>query len=118
MNKICTSKEQSQKLIDLGIDVSTADMLWHRTLGGIYIPRINDIITKLDIPAWSLAALLEHLRRIDMFPDIIDSGDCVLMDISFADDEDGKVHCLRVEGKTILDVCYEMILKLNERKLL
>ena len=28
MNKICTSKEQSQKLIDLGIDINTADMYW------------------------------------------------------------------------------------------
>ena len=74
------------------------------------------------IPCWSLAALLEHLRRIDMFPDIIDSVDCVMMDISFADDEDGKVlhpiHCLRVEGKTILDACVEMILKLHELKLI
>ena len=28
MNKICTSIEQSQKLIKLGIDVNTADMCW------------------------------------------------------------------------------------------
>jgi len=116
MNKICTSIEQSKQLIKLGIDITTADMLWHRTLGGIYTLRVNDIITKLDIPAWSLAALLEHLRRIDMFPDIIDSVDCVLMDISFADDED--IHCLRVEGKTIIDACVEMILKLHELKLI
>lgn len=27
-NKICTSLEQSQKLIELGIDVNTADMFW------------------------------------------------------------------------------------------
>ena len=70
------------------------------------------------LPAWSLAALLEHLRKIDFFPDIIDSVDCVLMDISFADNEDGKIQCLRVEGKTILDTCYGMILKLHEQNLL
>lgn len=73
-------------------------------------------------PCWSLAALLEHLRKIDLFPDIIDSVDCVLMDISFADNEDGKVlhpvHCIRVEGKTILDACVAMIEKLHEQKLL
>ena len=28
MNKICTSIEQSKKLIELGIDVNTADMFW------------------------------------------------------------------------------------------
>ena len=26
MNKICTSQKQSQKLIELGIDINTADM--------------------------------------------------------------------------------------------
>lgn len=28
MNKICTSIEQSKKLIELGIDINTADMFW------------------------------------------------------------------------------------------
>lgn len=28
MNKICTNIEQSKKLIELGIDVNTADMFW------------------------------------------------------------------------------------------
>ena len=28
MNKICTSMEQSQKLMELGIDVNTADMYY------------------------------------------------------------------------------------------
>ena len=28
MNKICTSIDQSKKLIELGLDVKTADMFW------------------------------------------------------------------------------------------
>ncbi len=28
MSKICTSLEQSKRLIELGIDVKTADMFW------------------------------------------------------------------------------------------
>ena len=28
MTKICTSIEQSQKLMELGIDINTADMSW------------------------------------------------------------------------------------------
>jgi hypothetical protein len=28
MTKICTSQEQSKKLIELGININTADMLW------------------------------------------------------------------------------------------
>ena len=68
------------------------------------------------IPCWSLAALLEYLREIDFFPDIIDSGDLVLMDTLYYNNED--MHFFRVEGKTILDACYETILKLHELKLL
>ena len=64
MNKICTSLEQSQKLIELGIDIKTADM--------DYIPFTNNpqeydcIINVWNnehekdwIPAWSLTALIE-----------------------------------------------------------
>ena len=28
MNKICTTIKQSKKLIELGIDINTADMFW------------------------------------------------------------------------------------------
>lgn len=68
MNKICTSQEQSKKLIELGIDISTADMLW------TYDFMVNDInglnvISELlqpeenDIPAWSLSALLKLIPK-------------------------------------------------------
>ena len=64
MNKICTDINQSKKLIELGLDVNTADMLW------TYDFTVNDInglnvITddfkpeEKDIPAWSLNALLD-----------------------------------------------------------
>ena len=79
MNKICTSIEQSKKLIELGIDVNTADMWWAEryegrvTENGQYIVaeepyyylsfiKPSDINysqdTIKDIPAWSLSALL------------------------------------------------------------
>jgi hypothetical protein len=32
MNKICTSIEQSKKLLELGIDVNTADMYYQKVL--------------------------------------------------------------------------------------
>ena len=63
MNKFCTSLEQSKKLVELGIDIKTADMCW-----SIDIPDLPTLlaypITDCDnwenkIPAWSLAALLE-----------------------------------------------------------
>ena len=67
MNKICTSIEQSKKLIDLGIDVNTADMYYPHLGGGQYgeTPRVGDAIemysSKPDIPAWSLSALMNML---------------------------------------------------------
>ena len=69
MNKICTSIEQSKKLIELGIDVNTADFMWEYDCNKeIYwdkptIIPIDDYIFVNDIPAWSLSALLEFINR-------------------------------------------------------
>jgi len=68
MNKICTDINQSKKLIELGINTSTADMLW------TYDFMVNDInglnvISELlkpeenDIPAWSLSTLFNMLPK-------------------------------------------------------
>ncbi len=64
MNKICTSIEQSKKLIELVIDVYTADMLWTYDFMTNDINGLNVISEQLkpeenDIPAWSLTALLK-----------------------------------------------------------
>ena len=53
MSKICTTIEQSQKLIELGIDRNTADMCWQNNIFPI---GFND---EDAVPAWSLSALLE-----------------------------------------------------------
>lgn len=69
---ICTSIEQSRKLMKLGVDPSTADMYWacrydrirnksiewpvvrRRLPDGDYLPLLSQ-----DIPCWSLPALLK-----------------------------------------------------------
>lgn len=61
MNKICTSPEQSKKLIELWIDRNTADM--HHVLidsdEEIYDIGVGNYIGILpNYPAWSLTALL------------------------------------------------------------
>lgn len=78
MNKICTSIEQSQKLIELGIDVNTADMFYADLLvDGNHKYNLHPLEsygfktfeeTKLKtsehldfIPAWSLSALMNLL---------------------------------------------------------
>ena len=76
MNKICTSQEQSKKLLELGVDVNTADMTYvsmkdygentyHLTVGKTDVNWAKDELGNLNwndvyekyIPAWSLAAL-------------------------------------------------------------
>ena len=81
-NKICTSIEQSKKLLKLGIDVNTADMRYgyiapydysDRMFDGGYdeVPYPKDFLKKnpnfyedeydSELPAWSLTALLDVL---------------------------------------------------------
>lgn len=78
MTKICTSIEQSKKLLELGIDRNTVDMYWfnrHIDLtetkyelfvvdrSNKHIDFFNSYAVAVDnyeiIPAWSLSALLE-----------------------------------------------------------
>ena len=64
MNKICTDLEQSQKLIELGIDVKTTDMFWDMAEPEKRRkPLIGPISDYYDmenwaVPAWSITALL------------------------------------------------------------
>lgn len=63
--KICTDIQQSQMLIDLGIDPSTSDMHWTR-IDQTFVPEVNLIEgykNDDDIPAWSLTALLMMLTE-------------------------------------------------------
>lgn len=83
MNKICTSIEQSKKLIKLGIDVNTADMYWKNGVSDRYIqcftPFVcgdyqNGINFDYDIPAWSLTALLGLMPKLYDEDDLNDGG--------------------------------------------
>lgn len=59
-SQICTDRNQSERLMGLGLKKETADMC-HRTNGiGIYfITAINPLCNPNDIPAWSLHRLIE-----------------------------------------------------------
>lgn len=77
--KICTSLEQSKKLMELGIDRNTADMhysTWTILNEGEYIlsPNQGETMEELQedygnqvIPAWSLSALLRLMPNFNMF---------------------------------------------------
>ena len=61
-SQIATDKNQSERLLALGLKKETADMC-HRTNGmGIYfITAIDPLCNPNDIPAWSLGRLVEDL---------------------------------------------------------
>ncbi len=64
MNKICTSIEESLKLIELGIDVNTADMYYPNRVGSVNYPlpiecKMGLPLLSQELPAWSLSALLK-----------------------------------------------------------
>ena len=75
MTKNCTSIEQSQKLIELGIDTSSADMCYdlgrgeekaHLECDNFIAYFTNDEYPEMAdryIPAWSLSALLELMPK-------------------------------------------------------
>ena len=119
MNKICTSIEQSQKLIELGIDVNTADMCWslftiitngNKDIKQVLLPTSYGEVTKQPAPdfiernpAWSLTTLLE----------LIPPGNILLRDAL-----SGKYKCINTVDSNLydnpVDAAFEMVVWLKE----
>jgi len=133
MNKICTSLEQSKKLIELGVDVDTSDMVYLRSyfedegeynllVGSYhegYMEKDDGTLIQIfdeHIPAWSLAALIDILPRFIEF-----KGDKYYLRfmkeyVEYANDEVSITgRCLHTTGNdNLVDACCEMIIKLKE----
>lgn len=131
MNKICTSLEQSKELIELGIDVSTADM--------DYIPFANEpkvyncVINIYNneheddwIPAWSLSALLnlmppylfEFERGIDLniYPSLNGKAwHCGYMPNAVENMKNDKFKQI-TKGDNLIDAAFEMVVWLKKNK--
>lgn len=128
MNKICTSIEQSKRLIELGIDVNSADMVYHKNLNGTYNLRVVDNVLKYDIPAWSLSALLELMpsylfefeRGIDLnfYPSINRKvWLCSYMPNVIENMKTDKFKHI-THADNLVDAAYEMIIWLKENNYL
>lgn len=138
--KSYTDLEQSHKLAKI-LPIESADMYWvnrHIDLtetkyevfvidkSDKYIDFFKSYAVAVDnneiIPCWSLAALLEHLRKIDVFPEIDVDEFEVTMSITYFNDHEAKyltpVHNITIKAESFIDVCMEMIVKLKESKLL
>lgn len=110
MNKICTDIKQSQKLVELGLDVNTADFMWEynpdkETYGNkpTIIP-IDDYIFINDIPVWSISSLMN----------LLDDNAGLAKDYGFYYCYDnGKSHCTKHYQEAI-DAVFEMVCWLKE----
>ena len=116
MNNICTSIEQSKKLLELGIDVNTADMVYCIELykeGWKYSNEAYPIDGTLegdDIPAWSLSALFNVLPKIV-------NNETLFVETSPALWHIGYRNVYTARANNLIDGCYELIVKLHELKL-
>ena len=128
MNKICTSIKQSKKLIELGIDVNTADIGWNIFVDdSIRLLPIDDWDLIKDgsaefIPAWSLTALLELIPPyLGGLKDGIDFGFSKAMNGKWysahyikLDNSGLATFSKTVTGDTSVDAAFEMIYWLKE----
>ena len=75
-SQICTTKEQSERLLALGLKQETADMMYCKTSYGAFVTaKDDDYLEHLDFPAWSLHRLIEMLgvSKMAFNMDIYDS---------------------------------------------
>ena len=64
-SQICTTREQSERLLVLGLKKETADMRWERISEKYaYYPSTKTPYASSDIPAWSLHRLLCMIPNI------------------------------------------------------
>ncbi len=109
--KAYTDIEQSRKLAKI-LPIETSDMYWDLLLKDGYA-RVNNIghcLCRTCVYAWSLAALLDVLPRIEGFKPVLDLE---INYIQYPSDID-----LSATADNPIDACVEMILKLHELKLI
>lgn len=111
--KAYTSLEQSKKLVELGLDPSTADMHYYSFRRKddviVWTPEIGET-SKYDIPCWSLAALLDILKYPSLTQDVENKW--------FIMDWTGAYPKSKYDFDNPVDACYEMIMRLHELNLL
>jgi hypothetical protein len=89
-SQICTTREQSERLLALGLKKETADMCLEYNAGN-YTPKTHRIYgSLLNIPAWSLHRLIEMMptligwRGRQYWLDINDDGVCYHTNANYA----------------------------------
>ena len=68
-SQICTSREQSERLLALGLKKETADMCWTKVgpkSRTYYVPELapTNMVSWRHTPAWSLHRLIEMIQEV------------------------------------------------------
>jgi hypothetical protein len=120
MTKICTDVEQSNKLIELGIDVNTADMCYHfieinKTPLCIRWEKVHDDEKDNSIPAWSLSVLLGLMPTDDKKDEyyVTTESHSDYYTVNYRNCWDGCIHSEYSE-ESLLDAVFEIIVWLKE----
>lgn len=116
--KSYTDLEQSKKLAEI-LPLESADMYYgYMEDKACFLPYSDTEVKALCLPCWSLASLLGVLPEIDGIP-------LTLEKVKAEDGYEGYYYHIEYENKILIpysknpvDACYEMILKLNELKML
>lgn len=113
MNKICTTIEQSKKLIEIGIDITTADMSYssiHNVGQEISYCNVPLAVYPIGdaIPAWSLSTLIDLISFPNLF---YNKGDGWNLSVEIND----KIVNIS-NAATPLDAAFEMVCWLKENK--
>lgn len=109
MSNIATTISQSRKLIEMGLDIKSADMVW---MCNKWLYSIEDnILNKSDFEeqdtlAWSLHALLEVMPKPDLYRETADLWVCVAY---------FKEGTIRGYGETAIEAACDTIVKMFER---
>lgn len=121
--KSYTNVEQSRKLAEI-LPVESADMNYraYREEGGIPDYQVTlcpyQFASWIGVPCWSLAALLDVLpHRIDDRHALVSGKLSANEGWYVCYDDNGDIDYY-VHNSSLINACYEMILKLHEQKLL
>lgn len=132
--KAYTDISQSKKLAEI-LPIESADQTWERIAISSVVPESlqyehnSDIPFQfydgIGVPCWSLAALLDVLPNNENISTNLSKGGYRISTleytnswfIDYEDETDGLNNCVTSADNPI-DACVEMIIKLNEQKLL
>lgn len=84
-SQICTTREQSERLLALGLKENTADMCWTKMAairGTFYVPELapTNMVSWRHTPAWSLHRLIEMLKNSRITISFIEKDTAIIVE--------------------------------------